>query len=130
MFNNMPKPIMGEGNPLCEIGTFTIPSSGGSSGEITVPFKIKRLIIYNFASSGKISGSTINQGTLMDMYDEDISTSYQYRIYISTVNQFDAPTIPNTSSSMAIEYVNDNKFKFNCTISQYSGTFIYIATGE
>ena len=43
MFNNMPKPIMGEGNPLCEIGTFTIPSSGGSSGEITVPFKIKRL---------------------------------------------------------------------------------------
>lgn len=120
--------VDGGGGGNTQVGTFTIPNNGGESEEFVMPFTIKRLVVYSLKN--KVSGATVNNYAIIFVYDKDVDSAYQYRVYKYSDNYFGGIPMPDSSSSICIKYVNGNKFKVNATISGYGGDFVYIATAE
>lgn len=109
------------GGEMCNTGTFTL-SSSQSTATVDVGFQPTKIIIYQI----NISGSTLDNGSLLALYDNDMSSSYQFRGYkASNSASCDVVAAPTTTQSNCITEITSNGFKAQ-TAWAY-GTFRYIA---
>lgn len=107
----------------CKTGTFTL-SSGQSTAIVDVGFQPSKVAIYQI----NISGSSLDNGSLLAVYDKDMSTSYQFRGYKANgTASCDVVAAPTTTQSNCITEITSNGFKAQ-TAWAY-GTFRYIAVG-
>lgn len=108
------------GGGLFQAGTLTISDDNVSRHE-TLGFKPKKLVIYF------IGNTSDNYPTLLQVYDEDILSGYNWRsINNGTVKQTTRNALPDSN---ILENIDSTGFSYCNNASQWVGTAHYIAVG-
>jgi len=112
--------VSGSGGNNCEIGTITVTTGEQTFNWQSLKQKPTKLFVYKMSNP-------IANGNMTHIYDTDLSSSVQYRVYESSnYPTSEIGSFPNTTADW-IQDITASGFTLKTSSALWIGTYTYVA---